>query len=117
PEFVVKWEYPLMIRDEEADPKALKQIGSGSNTGGAPKKADLAEVVGLLSDGSKSRKDWQDECKDKLGISMSTFKRYLKEIRNQDLATFFQGRWYKPGSQMVVSESVPEYKASIVLKY
>jgi hypothetical protein len=43
PPFVMRWQYPLMVRDGELDPTRLRQARQRS--GGAPVRSDVAELV------------------------------------------------------------------------
>jgi hypothetical protein len=80
--FVVRWQFPLMVRDEDVDPQRLKQ------TRGAPRKATLNQVLALLNEKPLRATAWQELASEKLGIGSSTFYSMRKEL--EKLGCVFQ---------------------------
>lgn len=77
--FVLRWEWPLMRRDDTLDPMALKQQGKGRTP--AFGVEDLVEVLGKndLDSG-----DFASKCLEEKGISRATFFRLLNEAKRQN---------------------------------
>lgn len=77
--FVVRWNHPLMERDDELDPSKLKQ------TGGRPKEHTSDELLDLLNDGPLPLQKWQEIASKNNGISRATFFRLKSELKSHDL--------------------------------
>jgi hypothetical protein len=86
--FVVRWEYPLMVRDDNLDPRRLKQ------TGGAPRKATHGQLLDLLAQ-PLTAKAWKELAKKELGISERTFYRMKGELDNDGRVESTAGEWLR----------------------
>lgn len=73
--FVIKWTYPIMEKQSEADPAALKKIG------GRPKAYDEEKIALLLAPASLLINDWIKLANEELGVSRASFYRALCELR------------------------------------
>jgi hypothetical protein len=67
--FVVRWQYPLMRRDESLDPTRLKKPA------GRKPEHDPADLLKTLPEGGLRLKDWQSAADEQYGIRGSTFHR------------------------------------------
>jgi len=74
--FVVKWNFPLLTRDESLDPDDLKKPG------GRPSSYSDDEMLGLLDEKSLSTTEWFKAANSELGISRTNFFRMLKSIES-----------------------------------
>src|SRR5262249_8318337 len=86
--FVVRWEYPLMVRDANLDPRRLKQ------TGGAPRKATYSQLLDLLAR-PLTAKAWMKLAEKELRISQRTFYRMKGELEGNDRVASTAGEWYR----------------------
>lgn len=77
--FVVRWEYPLMQRQESLDPARLKKVA------GREQDVRANDVLALL-DRPMTTKEWKAVSLEDCGISESTFHRRLKQIRKEGSA-------------------------------
>jgi RecA-family ATPase len=75
--FVVRWQYPLMRRDESLDPTRLKKPA------GRKPDYDPADLLRALPDGGLSLKDWQSAAHDQCGVSGTTFHRLRRLLVEQ----------------------------------
>jgi hypothetical protein len=75
--FVVRWQFPLMQRDDMLDPTRLKQAG------GAPRKATYDQLVDLLSDKPLRAGEWQKRAEEELGLKRSTFFDMKSELQRK----------------------------------
>ena len=73
--FCVKWEYPLMKRDNTLDPEDLKQAA------GRKPKYSTDSVVKTLVGKELTRGEWLELC----GIPKSSFDRWVKEAQDKGL--------------------------------
>jgi RecA-family ATPase len=80
--FVMRWTFPVMVRDDELDPENLKQPR------GAPRKASLNQLLSLLDDEPLRSTPWQEKAKEDLNIGSSTFYSMKKEL--EKLGCIFQ---------------------------
>jgi hypothetical protein len=71
--FVVRWNYPLMERDDDLDPKKLKQVA------GRPKAHTTDDLLKALGEGEKTYRAWQVAAQS-ASISETTFKTLRKEL-------------------------------------
>jgi hypothetical protein len=65
--FVVRWEFPLMRRDESLDPAKLKQAK------GRTKTHTEHDILSLLPKSGLTATDWQENADTEYGIKRSTF--------------------------------------------
>jgi hypothetical protein len=72
--FVVRWQYPLMVRDDTLDPARLKQ------TGGRPRAATLGQLLALLDEKPLRTRQWQTRAEEELRISRSLFFKMKREL-------------------------------------
>lgn len=88
PPFVVRWEYPLMVRDEELNPQELKKPG------GRPKTYNDDDVWALLTE-QKTSTEWENASKTELGIGRSRFFEIKKQlqIEGRVLLSKINGKW------------------------
>jgi hypothetical protein len=91
--FVVRWQYPLMRRDESLDPAKLKQQH------GRPPKHTEAKLLDVLKGGKKRKKlsttAWQKECWSEKGIPKSTFYELLEKVKKLPNVQQTQaGQWF-----------------------
>lgn len=77
--FVVKWEFPLLVRDETLDPEDLKKPG------GRPSLSFDTSMLDLLDDQSLSTTEWYQKSRDELGVSRASFFRSTKKLEDQGL--------------------------------
>ena len=71
--FVIRWQYPRMIRDPALDPTRLKQPRNGRTL-----EYSVSDVLKLLTH-PMTATAWQKVCMDEGGISAKTFYRRKKE--------------------------------------
>jgi hypothetical protein len=89
PPFVVRWNYPLMEREQSLDPERLKKPAGRKREYNNDQLLDLIDLEPLTSN------EWQQKAKTKLKMSESTFFRRLKEIEADGTASIDdQGRWH-----------------------
>lgn len=95
--FVVRWEFPLMHRDNQLDPSKLKQVK------GRPNSASPEEVFSLLPDTGLLLKDWQENALENCGISRATFFRLKNDLlaSGKVLLSKIDSKW-KPINQQPV---------------
>lgn len=74
--FVVRWLFPLMRRDDDLDPKALKQPKLGRTPTYSEK-----DVLDCLPKGGLAIGKWQKRTSDKTGMSRSKFYEFAKKLR------------------------------------
>jgi hypothetical protein len=74
--FVVRRRHPLMVRDGGLDPGKLKQ------TGGRKQEVTADEVLDLLGDEPTAYSEWARKAQEELLISLPTFKRRVRELRD-----------------------------------
>jgi hypothetical protein len=76
--FVVRWEYPLFVRDETLDPKRLKKQGR-------PVKWTVDQLVECLGEKDLKTSDFQKLVSDETGMPRSTFFLLLPQAASQGL--------------------------------
>jgi hypothetical protein len=74
--FVVRWDYPLLVRDDKLDPKEIKRVGPPM----IYKTEDLLELI-EQNDDELSTTDLLDKAKTELGWKDATFFRRLAELK------------------------------------
>lgn len=75
--FVVRWKFPLMLRDEDLDPGKLKQPSHI----GKKKKYDPLEVLQFVSSRTKENPVSVSEWAEASGIKRQTLQEYISELR------------------------------------
>lgn len=100
--FVVRWEYPQFMRDDEKNPDLLK------GKGGAPQQWSDKDILGEMSvvNGMKVS-DLQERCDQRLGMSKATFYRYWNPMRKkgEKIRVDGEGLWYVLSSLRTNSET------------
>jgi hypothetical protein len=93
--FVVKWQFPLLTRDETLDPENLKKPG------GRPKEGFETTILDVLSDKSLSTTECLKTCSDEFGVSRASFFRSIKslEIQGKILKSKINQKWIKVGKE------------------
>jgi hypothetical protein len=71
--FVVKWQYPLFVREGSLDPARLKSMG------GRPAQYTAQTLLDCLGDARLSSADWEGLCRTDYGVSRSKFFELRKE--------------------------------------
>jgi hypothetical protein len=86
--FVVRWEYPLMKRDEGLDPAKLKSAGGRKPT-------VRSDAVLELLERPLTTTEWLRLAEQELGASKATFHRKLEELRQSErvLKSKVDGKW------------------------
>jgi hypothetical protein len=79
--FGIKWQYPLMRRDDSIDPSKLKKPG------GKPKAYDEAKITSLLSEKPLTTVEWQKLTFSELGYSRASFYRSIRDIESSGFAS------------------------------
>ena len=87
--FAVRWQFPLMHRDNSLDPSKLKQAGG--------RKADHSpeDLLALLPAGGLENKAWKDIAEEERGMSERTFFRLRKvlETGRKIHRSAMSGKW------------------------
>jgi hypothetical protein len=86
--FVVRWQFPLMERDEALNPARLKQAG------GRPRAATETQILDLLDDKIRA-KEWQKLAREELGVSERTFYEMLSELKTRGRVEKIAGYYVK----------------------
>jgi hypothetical protein len=90
--FVVRWDFPQFRRDDQLDPRRLKQAPKG---GRSPEYSE-AELLDLLPKKGFTTSEWQQEANSERGITRPTFYRLLKTINaSQAVMKNEKGKWVK----------------------
>ena len=99
--FCVKWEYPLMTRNEEMDPKKLKQGGA------AKTKYATSDLLKSLGTQELTTKEWLEATQKTKSMSKRTFMEKKSEIVGKGtLVTEKDGKW-----KAISPTPPPGYKA------
>jgi hypothetical protein len=85
--FCVRWNHPLMVIDEDADPSMLKKAG------GRPTKHSTQELLKLLKAKPLSTGDWRAQADKELGICRSIFYTMKKSVENSGKVIQMKGEW------------------------
>jgi hypothetical protein len=93
--FVVKWQFPLLTRDESLDPEDLRKPG------GRPNTYSESNLLDAIQDSSLSTTDFLKTCKSEFGVSPASFYRLLKslEIEGKVLKSKINGKWTRVNKQ------------------
>jgi hypothetical protein len=88
PPFVVKWDYPLMRRNDELDPRKLKQAKGG-------RKAIYTgeRLLTLLGDDALSTQEWRERAQEKMGMGRSKFFELKAELVEAGSVAETGGKW------------------------
>jgi hypothetical protein len=87
--FVVRWNYPLMHRDENLDPTKLKQVG------GRPKQYTVEKILEVLRGRKLSTQSWLKRAIPETGISKTRFYVLLEEAKRlPNVQKNQQGQWF-----------------------
>ena len=78
--FVVKWEYPLFVRQDEADPDKLKRPKGR----GAPQQYEMSELLALLTEPLRAAQFYK-RAKDDMGMSSRQFYVMFADAKKQEL--------------------------------
>jgi len=73
--FVVRWQFPLMVRDDTLDPMQLKKPG------GRPPAVTHTQLVDLLAEKPLKAAQWQLKAKEELDVSPSDVLRQVKRVK------------------------------------
>gem|GEM_PF-2373947 len=73
--FVVRWDYPVMVVDNELNPAKLKKAGIES-------KYDANELAVLLAERPLTSSEWQTRALEELGMSRAAFYRIKNTLKN-----------------------------------
>lgn len=86
--FAVRWDFPLLVRDNDLDPSKLRGIG------GRPAMHEPEELLRLLPGGGFDLKTWEEKAKEN-GMSRSTFFRLKNTLvsRGKIIISRATGRW------------------------
>jgi len=91
--FVVRWQYPLMRRDQGLDPAKLKQAG------GRPKLYTVDKLLSVLNGQKLESHNWCKLASLETGISRPRFYALLDEAkRNPKLKQTPAGQWFLDGA-------------------
>lgn len=90
--FVVKWDYPLFVRQDEADPHKLKRPAGR----GRPVEHEAAEILALMKEASWRTGKLQKHCKTEEGISEAAFYRLWAQLKKDGAVTETgDGEWQR----------------------
>jgi hypothetical protein len=78
--FVVRWQYPMMRRDESLDPSKLKKVG------GRKAEHDASDLLSLLPEKGSTNQQWIKDAEEQRGISKRTFYRLRGQLEKGDQA-------------------------------
>jgi len=91
-EFVVKWEYPMFVRNDEADPENLKRPKGK----GRPVENTAAEVLAAMKDTPWRTAELQKHCAKEEGIAPRVFYRLWAELKKAGkIVETADGTWRK----------------------
>lgn len=76
--FCLRWEWPLMVRDDEADPGKLKR------SGGKTAKYTASQLVDALGYGAHTYTEWKEKTCGATGMSSRTFADKKKELMAEE---------------------------------
>jgi hypothetical protein len=91
--FVIRWDYPLMRRDDSLDPKQLRQAKGGRK---AVYSAD--QLLALLSAEGMKAKEWHKCAFDETGVSRSKFFELKLELEKGGMVHAVNGKWFPAAS-------------------
>lgn len=86
--FVVRWKFPLMVRDDDLDPSALKQPGPGRK-----KEYDCSKFLRVIIQNTKESPISVSEWAELAGVPRRTLSDYTNEMRAKGwIITIGEGR-------------------------
>jgi hypothetical protein len=85
--FVVRWQYPLMRRDDELDPAKLKQLG------GRKREHEASAILPLIEREPLSTSAWQKLAESECGVSKRTFYRLYKDLKERGRIVEIGCKW------------------------
>jgi len=85
--FCVRWQYPLMVRDDELDPSKLKQVIGRKAT------YTVEQITALLKADGMTTTEWKTCCEEEKGVSKSTFHRLVTEAQEKGLISKIGEKW------------------------
>lgn len=107
--FVIRWQYPLMVRADDLDPKDLKE----ARQSGRPEKHHGNELLSILPETGCSFTDWSNVAERDLGVSKATFKRKLKVLVDDGLIEKDQkGMWLPVNIGSILEEAIAKNHAN-----
>lgn len=87
--FVVRWQYPLMRRDDSLDPRKLKQAS------GRPKLYTVDKLLECLKGHRLTSQNWLKKASPEIGISKTRFFALLEEAKlHPELKQTPEGQWF-----------------------
>lgn len=87
--FVVRWEYPLMRRDDALDPAKLKQAG------GRPKTHTVEKILDVLRGQKLTTSEWCKAAGSETGVSKTRFYLLLEEAKRMpNVRKNTTGQWF-----------------------
>ena len=86
--FVIRWDYPIMRRDESLDPGRLKQAQGGRKTLYTAEK-----VLAVLGDDALTTAEWRKRAEEKTGMSRSKFFSLRAELEAALRVIQVEGKW------------------------
>ncbi len=112
--FVVRWQYPLLRRDDQLDPAKLKQAKPTGRT--ATYSVDM--LIAALGRRKLTTAEWQKICANEKGVTRPTFYRLLPDLERAGLATKNKnGRWQVSKVSKAPSETSESIKSHNPLGY
>jgi len=89
PQFAVRFQFPLMRRDDSLDPTRLKK------TSGRKPEHDPTAILKVLPDGGLGVNDWEGAAREQYGIYGTTFHRLRRTLERQGkvLKSNVNGKW------------------------
>jgi hypothetical protein len=87
--FVVRRIHPLMLRDDNLDPKALKK------SNGPQQKYSDNDLLVSLDHGGMRTGQWQEDARNRLGISSSAFALRRLQLETKRLIAKKEGKWQR----------------------
>ena len=81
--YVVKWEWPLFTRDEDADPEALKQPKKPGERGPGAAVRNAEEILTFLGNGPLPYASWQKLARTEDGVQTKAFEKYVLMLKKE----------------------------------
>jgi hypothetical protein len=101
--FVVRFDYPLMRRDDSLNPRHLKLPGNMTP------RYSAAQLLDVLGNRQLATTEWLERAKAEIGISQGSFYRLYNDIKAKGMVQQnAQDQWYVPGK---ASPAAPESAA------
>lgn len=108
--FAVRWDYPLMRRDDDLDPTAIKQPAKG----GRGRKYVPEMLLEMLGPRKLKTSAWQERCLSESGIPKTNFYE-LRAVLERDglIAKDEKDRWFKSRSPETPETQLPNHPKSV----